>query len=335
MKVFISWSGRRSHEVAKALAGWLKKVVQSSEPWVSSEMERGVKWLSEISSSLDVHSIGILCVTPGNVSAPWLNYEAGALSKHLGDGGRVIPYLLDFRSASELQPPLGQFNASLANEEGTFDLLKTLNAHSGSRLSDGDLAETFKMWWPLLRDELEAIKSSVNGQPLKRRTTDDKLNEVLTLMRQLSRHQSNDLATRLVADPAYLRRDDVKVRIHRELMASRSVVIVGPTGSGKTHMVIDAVASLPSGWTIIKPRVSSELDDLLAGEPANPTLVLLDDVDQYIDESGLSWQQIDGLARAGYVVLATVRPAVYDRLSSNQTFGDDALTPARLTAIRI
>ena len=48
MKVFISWSGRRSHEVADALAGWLKKVVQSADPWVSSEMERGVKWLAEV-----------------------------------------------------------------------------------------------------------------------------------------------------------------------------------------------------------------------------------------------------------------------------------------------
>jgi hypothetical protein len=127
-KVFISWSGRRSHEVAEALAEWLKKVIQSADPWVSSDMERGVKWLAEIGKSLDVHSIGILCVTPGNVGATWLNFEAGALSKQIGDDVRVIPYLLDFRSVGELQPPLGQFNASLADEQGTFDLVKTLRA---------------------------------------------------------------------------------------------------------------------------------------------------------------------------------------------------------------
>lgn len=28
MKVFISWSGHRSHEVADALNAWLKKVIQ-------------------------------------------------------------------------------------------------------------------------------------------------------------------------------------------------------------------------------------------------------------------------------------------------------------------
>ncbi|MDQ6910973.1 MAG: toll/interleukin-1 receptor domain-containing protein [Actinomycetota bacterium] len=135
MKVFISWSGRRSHEVAEALSGWLKKVIQSAEPWTSSEMERGVKWLAEISKSLDAHSIGILCVTPGNMKAPWLNFEAGALSKQIGDEVRVIPYLLDFRSPNELQPPLGQFNASLADEQGTFDLVETLNLHSETPLS--------------------------------------------------------------------------------------------------------------------------------------------------------------------------------------------------------
>lgn len=103
MKVFISWSGRRSHEVADTLAGWLKKVIQSVEPWVSTEMERGVKWLDVLGKSLDAHSAGILCVTPGNFMEPWLNFEAGALSKQIGDEVRVMPYLLDFRSPSDFR----------------------------------------------------------------------------------------------------------------------------------------------------------------------------------------------------------------------------------------
>jgi len=185
MKVFISWSGHRSHEVAEALAEWLKKVIQSAEPWVSSEVERGVKWLTEIGKSLDAHSIGILCVTPGNISAPWLNFEAGALSKQIGDDVRVIPYLLDFRSASELQPPLGQFNASLADEAGTRDLVKTLNAHSEAKLTEANLDETFQLWWPSLHDKLEAIRTNGSGQPPRRRTIDDKIDELLDLTRQL------------------------------------------------------------------------------------------------------------------------------------------------------
>jgi len=206
VKVFISWSGRRSHAVADALSGWLKKVIQSADTWVSSDMERGVKWLAEISDSLDGHSVGVLCVTPGNVGAPWLNFEAGALSKQIGDEVRVIPYLLDFQSAGDLEPPLGQFNASLADEQGTFDMVKTLNAHSEPKLSDADLAETFSMWWPNLRDKLHAIKASGTGQPPARRTTDDKIDELLELTRQLSRQvtaptwsQLNQVADAIIA----------------------------------------------------------------------------------------------------------------------------------------
>lgn len=37
MRVFISWSGETSHKVALALHGWLPKVVQALNPWVSTE----------------------------------------------------------------------------------------------------------------------------------------------------------------------------------------------------------------------------------------------------------------------------------------------------------
>src|SRR3954463_3776491 len=191
VNVFISWSGRRSHEVAEALVPWIKKVIQSAHPWISSDLERGVKWLSAISESLDSHSIGILVVTPGNIEAPWLNFEAGALSKQLGDEVRVIPYLLDFRTASDLKAPLGQFNAALADEPGTWELVKTLNAHTEHKLSDNDLRETFDMWWPRLEEKLEVIKASVTQQPTSRRTTGDKVDELLGLTRQLLREPRN------------------------------------------------------------------------------------------------------------------------------------------------
>ena len=187
MKVFISWSGRRSHEVAETLGSWLKKVIQSADPWISSDMERGVKWLAEIGKSLDTHSLGILCVTPGNKDAPWINFEAGALSKHLGDEFRVIPYLLDFKSPSDLKEPLGQFNASLADRDGTWALVKTLNTHAEYPQTEADLTETFEVWWPKLEESLERIRASVTRQPSNRRTTEDKVDEVLELTRQIMR----------------------------------------------------------------------------------------------------------------------------------------------------
>lgn len=191
VKVFISWSGTRSHAVAQALAVWTRKVIQSVDPWVSSDLERGVKWMAEIGKGLDSHSIGIVCVTPGNVRAPWLNFEAGALSKHLGDEGRVIPYLLDFHSPSDLKEPLAQFNASLADEAGTWQLVKTLNSHAEYAQTEEALRETFEVWWPKLRDQLQRIKDSNTSQPPARRSVDDKVDELLELTRQFVRGQND------------------------------------------------------------------------------------------------------------------------------------------------
>jgi hypothetical protein len=53
MKVFFSWSGARSHAVAKALGEWASGVIQAVEPWISSEIEKGAKWGQEVAARLE------------------------------------------------------------------------------------------------------------------------------------------------------------------------------------------------------------------------------------------------------------------------------------------
>jgi hypothetical protein len=91
MKVFISWSGERSRAVAEALWEWLPNVIQTVNPWVSlADIEKGARWSTEIASQLETCCVGLICLTPENLSAPWLLFEAGAISKTL-DKAFVCP----------------------------------------------------------------------------------------------------------------------------------------------------------------------------------------------------------------------------------------------------
>jgi hypothetical protein len=126
MTVFISWSGSLAHAVALHLDSWLPSVIQSVKTWVSSnDIEKGSVWSSELNDALST-SVGIVCVTQENKEAPWLLFEAGALSKGLTKA-RVCPLLIDMKT-QDVQPPLSQFNLTQPQKEDMLKLAKTINA---------------------------------------------------------------------------------------------------------------------------------------------------------------------------------------------------------------
>src|SRR4030081_1653296 len=93
--VFISWSGERSRRAAEALRGWLRIVLQNAKPWMSdTDIEKGSRGLDEVSRALEGMKVGIICLTPENLAAHWILFEAGALSKFLDTKSRLCTYLL-------------------------------------------------------------------------------------------------------------------------------------------------------------------------------------------------------------------------------------------------
>src|SRR4030095_14366819 len=105
MKLFISWSGDTSKDVASALAPWLKDVIQTVEPWVSSRnIQAGQRWSNVLQQELREAEFGIVCVTNDNLHSPWLLFEAGALANSVSEA-RVVPYL--FGPMTQVLPPLG------------------------------------------------------------------------------------------------------------------------------------------------------------------------------------------------------------------------------------
>ena len=97
MKIFLSWSGESSNALATALSEWLKLVFPEVSIWVSSrDIQAGERWGTELDRELETAGFGILCLVPTNLLAPWLLFEAGALSKAVASA-RVIPYCLGFQ----------------------------------------------------------------------------------------------------------------------------------------------------------------------------------------------------------------------------------------------
>ena len=189
MKVFISWSGPISREVAVALRDWLPSVIQAVEPYVSSEdIDPGVRWGVGIAGQLDDTEFGVLCVTRNNVTAPWLNFEAGALSKSV-ERSRVVPFLIDLSPSEIPRGPLAQFQAVRPTFVDMFRLVRGMNDLCGA-VSPERLQEAVEVWWPRLEESLAVLRertvTSVEGvRP--QRSTDDMLGELLEITRGLQR----------------------------------------------------------------------------------------------------------------------------------------------------
>lgn len=186
MELFISWSGDRSGKVAEALRDWLPNVIQSVEPFMSaSDIEKGSRWSNEIGVHLENAQFGLICLTQENLEAPWLLFEAGALSKSI-ESSRVVPYLYGV-SQADLQWPLAQFQAAPSTKESTMEVVKSINEASGENgLEQERLVNAFETWWPQLKETLARVPdTTVEATPS--RSDRDILEEVLDLSRHISR----------------------------------------------------------------------------------------------------------------------------------------------------
>jgi len=167
MRVFVSWSGEASHDVAKALKDWLPNVIQAVEVFLSSEdIAKGSQWFHELGSVLDESDFGILCLTRDNLSAPWILYEAGAIAKRLGQA-HVAPLLIGL-TVPEVTGPLAQFNATRLEQAEIEKLVTAINDHlESSKLSQQKLLKAFQTWWPSLDQTLRS--ATAKAEPAARK----------------------------------------------------------------------------------------------------------------------------------------------------------------------
>lgn len=157
VRVFVSWSGERGKLLAEAICYWLPRVHSSVRPWMSKQIPVGKRWQREVGQRLESTDVGIICVTPENKTAPWLMFEAGALSKRL-DHSSVCPVLYELRP-DDLVSPLDQFQAIEIDRDQMTHMVLTLNGLLGDDASDrGIVEEAVRSQWSKFQKKLQKVE---------------------------------------------------------------------------------------------------------------------------------------------------------------------------------
>jgi|SwirhisoilCB1_FD_contig_61_3610234_length_1388_multi_3_in_0_out_0_1 hypothetical protein len=204
--IFISWSGKRSLYAAEALREWLPNVIQAAKPWMSErDIEKGARGLTEVGNALEGMKVGIICLTPENLDAAWVLYEAGALSKTFSDDKtRVCTYLLGGLQPQNVKPPLSMFQWTKAEKEDTRKLVQTINtAIAEEPLSEERLNNIFGVWWSQLETKLNSLPVPEKVVDVTR-DPNEMISEILELCREylptVSKSQWPSLSSRQMFD---------------------------------------------------------------------------------------------------------------------------------------
>lgn len=183
MKLFISWSGKRSNAMAEALHEWIPLVLHYVEPWLSqTDIEAGQRWAEQVAKELETSNFGLVCVTQENVASPWVLFEAGALAKSL-QGSRVVPFLLDLEFR-DITGPLAQFQAKKVDRTGMSEVIQSLNQLAAHPVPEDRVKQLFDALWPELEKKISSIPKT-SGLAKHTRPQPEILEELVASVRAL------------------------------------------------------------------------------------------------------------------------------------------------------
>jgi len=194
MKVFLSWSGEQSKSAAKALHDWLPTVIHTVRPYMSAEnINKGQRWSVDISKQLEETDFGVICMTPENLEAPWVLFEAGALSKSM-EKGHVSPLLFGLGASDLTDSPLLQFQATTFRKDDFGRLLHSMNAAApeAEKLTKEILDRSFERAWAELEQEIGKMDFAMpkrSGKIKHEKPPEEKMELVLDELLSIARSQ--------------------------------------------------------------------------------------------------------------------------------------------------
>lgn len=185
MKVFVSWSGELSKEVAQILKKWIPCIIQSVEVFFSPEdIEKGENWDKKISAELSNCNYGIICLTSENITAPWINFEAGAIAKCLDS--HVTALMVNIKP-SDIKGPLSRYQATKFEHDDFWRLIENINKLLDSPLERDVLKNTFEVMWCNIEEEVKNKIGTyiINGEKINiNNHKSEPLEEILQLLRK-------------------------------------------------------------------------------------------------------------------------------------------------------
>lgn len=248
MKVFISWSGEVSKEIAREFREWLPLLNKDFKPYMSDEdIEKGAQWSSHIRGELATTSFGVLILTSENISSEWLHFEAGAIVKSV-DEGRVVPILFGLENY-QVKQPLSLFQTARFDHDDILKTVKSVNAAAGAEAApEVALGQIYQLCWPQLETRVQPlIRKLSQKNPTEKQSKDTELANTLRELLTLSRQQ-----LRILSSP-----DDL---FGREVL--NLLVRLTQDGEGSAVRLAgnerDLVLALVARWSPLKKRFFSE-----------------------------------------------------------------------------
>jgi len=149
------------------------------------DIQSGSRWGLELARELETASFGILCLTAANQTAPWLLYEAGALTRQLE--ARSCGLLLGELTPANISGPLAQFQHRRLIKEDFFKLVRDLNTAMKAPLGPDHVKLVFDKWWADLESRYQALlKTAIQpDSPGQARSDREVLEELLERVRVL------------------------------------------------------------------------------------------------------------------------------------------------------
>lgn len=163
MKIFLSWSGDISKEIAHILEYSFTNIIQSLEIFCSDkDIAKGEFWPERLLNELNECDYGIICLTSENINSRWLNFEAGMMCRKFNKDISVINFNID---EDEIKQPLSFFQATKLEKDDIYKLISKINEMLEKPLKDDKLRDAFEKEWEGIkgREDDNSMKTQIES----------------------------------------------------------------------------------------------------------------------------------------------------------------------------